>query len=316
VVAAVDERMSALCGAGCALLSMPLAAGFPRCYDAGMVTPAVPAPSRFRDDLRRIALVALGVVVVLLPFGLLLQRPLQQQQLTLIGGGDSLSLLLEGVGGGRVLVGGGASQADVPAALGRHFRPWDRRIDLLIIADRRDLPGATELVRRGMVREVATVGIYDQPAAALAMAALGAACTARDVPLRAIGIAERIAIGREPQIALIVAPPGDSEGVPTLHLEAGPFVAPVLVGAGAGDGPALGAILLRANREIYGLAAGSEARIIAAPASPPELEVADAEGRYLLIVGVGERATLVVEDGALRLRGGELDPLDAAAMRR
>jgi hypothetical protein len=281
-----------------------------------MVTPPVPAPSRLRDDLRLIALVAVCGVLFLLPVVLLAQRPPQRPQVTLIGNGDSLSLLLEGVDGGRVLVGGGATQADLPAALARHFTVWDRQIDLVIVADRRDLPGATELVRRGMVREVATVGIYDQLAAAPAMATLGEVCTARGVPLRAFGVAQQIAVGREPQIVLTVAPPDEDEAPPRLHLRAGMLDAPILVGAAADDGPALGAILLRANRESYGLAADTGTRLIAAPAPPTGLTVADTEGRYLLIVGAGDRATLVVEDDALRLRGGELDPLDVATLRR
>jgi hypothetical protein len=280
-----------------------------------MATPAAPAPSRLGADLRLIALVACCGVLLLLPVALLLQRPPQRPQVTLIGNGDSLSVLLEGAGGGRVLVGGGATQADLPAALARHLRVWDRRVDLLIVADRRDLPGATELVRRGMVREVATVGLYDQLAAASALAALGDACTARGVPLRAFGVAEQITIGREPQIALTIAPPDEDGLPPRLHLRAGVLVAPLLVGA-AGDGPALGAILLHANRESFGLAADGGARIIAAPEPPAGLTVSDTEGRYLLIVGAGDRATLVVEEGALRLRGGALDPLDVAALRR
>lgn len=275
-----------------------------------------PAPSRLRDDLRLIAIVAICTVLVVLPFVLHLQRPLSRPQVTLLGHGDSLSLLLEGAGGGRVLVGGGASQADIPAALARHFRPWDVRIDLLIVADRRDLPGATELVRRGMVREVATVGIYDQPAAAPAMATLNEVCRVREVPLRAFGQSQRIAIGGEPQLVLTVVPPGDADAPPRLHLQAGILAAPILIGADADDDPAIGAILLRANGENFGLAADSQARLIAAPAPPGDLDVADTEGRYLLIAGVGDRVTLVVEDGALRLRGGELDPLDVAALRR
>ena len=281
-----------------------------------MATPAAPAPSRLRADLRLIALVACCGVLLLLPVALLLQRPPQRPQVTLIGNGDSLSVLLEGAGGGRVLVGGGATQADLPAALARHLRVWDRRVDLLIVADRRDLPGATELVRRGMVREVATVGLYDQLAAASALAALGDACTARGVPLRAFGVAEQITIGREPQIALTIAPPDEDGLPPRLHLRAGVLAAPLLVGAAADDGPALGAILLRANGESFGLAIESGARIIAAPAHPADLDVPDAGGRHLLLVGAGDRATLVVEEGALRLRGGELDPLDVAALRR
>lgn len=281
-----------------------------------MDIPIVSSFARLRDDLRWVAIVGVCGALLLLPFVLLAQRPLQRPQVTLIGNGDSLSVLLEGAGGGRVLVGGGASQAEAPAALGRHFGIGDRRIDLVIVADRRDLPGATELVRRGMVREVATVGIYDQPAAAAALATLSDVCTAREVPLRAFGAAQRIEVGREARIALTVAPPVDADASPVLHLYAGVFDAPILVGPEADGDPALGAILLRANQEVYGIAAERGARLIAAPERPADLAVDGAEGRYLLVVGTGERATLAIEGAALRLGGAALLPLDEVALRR
>src|SRR4051812_34923105 len=107
-----------------------------------MVTPVGSTAARLRNDLRWIAIVGIVGALLLLPFVLLVQQPPARPQVTLIRNGDSLSVLLEGVGGGRVLVGSGASQADAPAALGRHFWFWDRQIDLVIVADRRDLPGA------------------------------------------------------------------------------------------------------------------------------------------------------------------------------
>lgn len=278
-----------------------------------MSAPPTATPASLRNDLRRIALLGLCGFVLLLPIVLLLQRPPKHPQVTLIGGGDSLSVLLEGAGGGRVLVGGGAAQSDVPAALGRQLWPWDRRIDLLLVADTRDLPGATELVRRGAVRAVATVGLTEQRTAAAGLATLRDVCAARKVALRAIEEAERIAIGRDPQLALTVTPPETPDLTPRLRLQAGALDAPIVVGAATGEGPALGAILLRATQESYWIAAGTEARLIAAPAPPGGVTVPALAGRYLLLLGAGERATLIVDERGLRLRGATFVSLDAPA---
>lgn len=280
-----------------------------------MATPPRRA-ARLLAGLRPVALVALCGVLLLLPLALLLQQPPRRSQVTLIGAGDSLSLLLEGAGGGRALVGGGAGQADLPAALGRHYWPWDRRLDLVIVADRRDLPGAAELVRRGLVRAIATVGLAERRDAAAGLAALRDVCAARGVPLRAIEAAERITIGREPSLALTIAPPEVAEAPPLLRLSLGAFDAPILAGAGTDGRPAVGAILLRANADSYRVAADSGARLIAAPAPPGGLVVAVPEGRYLLLPGAGERATLIADGATLRLRGASLVPLDAATLRR
>jgi len=278
-----------------------------------MSAPSTATPASLRHDLRRIALIGLCGFVLLLPLALLLQRPPKRPQVTLLGGTASLSVLLEGAGGGRILVGGGATQSDLPAALGRQFWPWDRRIDLLLVADLRDLPGATELVRRGAVRAVATVGLTEQRTAAAGLATLRDVCAARNVPLRAIEGSERIAVGRDPQLALTVTPPATPEMAPLLRLRVGLLDMPIVVGAAVGKDPALGAILLRANQDAYQLAAGTEARLIAAPAPPSAATIAALAGRYLLLLGSGERATLIVDERGLRLRGATLVSLDAPA---
>jgi hypothetical protein len=110
----------------------------------------VPAiPSTARHGLLLAALAAVLTLALLLILALLLDRPPGAPQLTFIGAGEALNVLAEGAGGGRVLIGGGANGSELPAALGRQFVPWRRGVDLLIVADRRDLTGATELVRRG-----------------------------------------------------------------------------------------------------------------------------------------------------------------------
>ncbi len=123
-----------------------------------MATTTAPAPAGPRGELARAALTALLALGLLLPFVLRDGTP-RAPRLTVFGGEDGLSLLLEGAGGGRVLLGGGGAQTEVGAQLGRRLRPWDRRLDLLLVADARDLPGAVDLVRHGDVRRVATLGL-------------------------------------------------------------------------------------------------------------------------------------------------------------
>lgn len=260
-------------------------------------------------------LCALLTIALGLPLALKLDRPPATPRLTIIGAADGLSLLLEGAGGGRLLLGGGAAQADLPAALGRHLPPWDGVVDLLLIVDRRDLPGATELVRRGRVRAVVTVGLGDGPGPA-ALAALRDTCAARGVPLRALVAAERIALGRDGGITLDVTPPATPEDAAAAILRAGPLHAAIITGPVPTADPLLGAIVLRANQEPYRAALVTEPRLVIAPA-PPELPgLPLPAGGQLLVVGPGERATLTIEGGALRLRGAGLAPLDAAAQRR
>lgn len=274
--------------------------------------PPAPAPASLRADLRRVALVALGAALLLLPLGLLAAQPPRRAQATVFGLGESVALLLEGAGGGRVLVGGGAGQADLPATLARHLRPWDCQIDLLIVADRRDLPGATELARRGVARAVATVGLADQRAAAPALAALRDACAARRIPLREVVAAERLAIGRGDALALTVAPPADPAEPPRLRLRLGPLDATY---PGAAADPTSGVILQRASADGYHLALDGPARLIVAPAPPTGTPAADAPGRYLLLLPPGDRATLIADGPTLRLRGARLTPLNLLAGR-
>src|SRR3569623_3628080 len=142
-------------------------------------TPAAPAALPSRSARRAVVYLVLAAaltIVLLLPPLLFFDRPPDEPRLTFIGADDGLSVLIEGAGGRRILIGGGSTKADVPAALGRQLRPWDSSVDLLLVTDRRDLPGATEVVRRGQAREVITTGLDDDRAAAAALAALRDTC--------------------------------------------------------------------------------------------------------------------------------------------
>jgi hypothetical protein len=267
---------------------------------AGM--PPVPVTS-WRQHLLRFVLAVMLTVALLTPPVLLIDRPPSSSQLTIIGTedgtGGALSLLLEGAGGGRVLIGGGASGADLPAALARTAPPWRDRVDLLLVVDARDLAGATELVRRGRVGQVATVGLTDERAAALI--ALRERCAANGVPLRVIGAGERIAIGREGALTLDVRP-GVADEPPTLALVAGGFSAAIVTGdATVQDTPSV-AIVPRGTLATYRAAIAAGPRLLVAPVPPTGGD--PAMTTQLLLVVPGQRVMLDAAGANLRLRGG------------
>jgi hypothetical protein len=279
------------------------------------VAPATPAKLPARHAAAWFLLATILTVVLLLPPLLLAARPPTTPRLTFIGAGDGLSVLIEGTGGGRLLIGGGSTQADLPAALSRQLHPWDSRVDLLLITDRRDLPGATELLRRGQAREVITVGLAGDRAAAAALTVLYDTCAARGVPVRALDATERLTIGRDNAVTLDVSPPTADDETATIRLVIGPLNALIVSGPGpAANAP--GAILLRASQEPYRAALSAEPRLIVAPEPPNQPGVPLPANSQLLLIAPGERATLTIEGQTLRLRGAELVPLDAAAQRR
>ncbi len=281
-----------------------------------------PAPNSTPTALparRTVALVAIGAVLIvaLLVVGeLLLSRPPSAPQLTLIGTGDALSILAEGAGGGRVLIGGGPNGADLPAALGRHFVPWRRDLDLLIVADRRDLPGATELVRRGQVRAVLLVGLDGERAAAAALVILHDACAARGVPVRVSAESERVTIGRGGALTLDIMPALTNDTGVQLRVQAGTLSAAIVTGT-AMPAPAQAVILPRAAAESYHAAFAVTPRLVVAPALPAaSVAVASAVDSQLLLVSPGLRATLSMTERGLSLRGATLTVLDTASMTR
>ena len=104
----------------------------------------------------------LAFVVVLaaaLPLGIGLNRPTGPARITVLPVGDGITYLIEDGDGRRILVGGGASDAAL-RAFSERTRPWDRRLDLLVLPPpfRDHLPGATELVRRTTVGRVIELG--------------------------------------------------------------------------------------------------------------------------------------------------------------
>jgi len=284
----------------------PAPAAVPSAGAGRVPTPPAAAPRR---QLLRVVLAAALTVVLLTPPALLIGRPPSAPQLTVIGTGTStnagngdgwaLSLLLEGAGGGRVLIGGGASGADLPAALARTAPPWRDRLDLLLVADARDLLGAIELVRRGRVSQVATVGLTNERDPDLL--ALRERCTASGVPLRVIEASERITIGRGGSLRLDVRP-GPPGGAATLVVQAGELSAAIISGADTGvRAPAL-VIVPHSSAERYRAALAGGPQLLVAPAAPTDGD--SAATTQLLLVAPGQQSTLTVAGTILHLRGG------------
>ncbi|HEY8600348.1 MAG TPA: hypothetical protein VIL85_18070 [Thermomicrobiales bacterium] len=265
---------------------------------------------------------ALATIVAMLLFGLLvvveslLDRPSVAPQLTFIGTDDALSVLVEGVGGGRVLIGGGPNGADLPAALGRHFVPWRRDLDLLIVADRRDLPGATELVRRGLVRAVLLVGLEEERAAATALVLLRDACVARGVSVRASAEPERVTIGRAGALTLDIVPALAVDNDAQVRVQVATLRATIVTGT-AVSSPSSTVILLRAAADPYRAALSAAPQLVVAPALPAASvsTTVSVDSRFLL-VAPGQRATLSVTDRGVSLRGATLTSLDTAGVSR
>ena len=262
----------------------------------------------------RAGVTAALALALLLPL-VLLDRPPARPRLTFIGGADGLSLLVEGAGGGRVVVGGGAAQTDVAAALGRLLRPWDRRLDLLLVADARDLPGAVDLVRYGDVRRVALLGLEGTRSGGPALAALREAAGQRGVPVEELAGGERIRVGADGGVLLDVLA-GQDEGA-TLRLSAGETVVAVVTGAVGAVEPAPLAVVLRAGQEPYRAALAAHPGLVIAPAPPAGQGAAEGSvATRLAIVGPGQRATLELGGRTLRLSGPEVQALATSTPRR
>ena len=282
--------------------------------DAPTPAPTPPAPRSWRREIARgIAVFAL-VVAVLLPI-VLLDRPPAAPRLTIIGS-DSLSVLLEGTGGGRVLIGGGGGLADVPAALGRQWWPWNRRLDLLVVLDPRDLPGATELARHGDVGAVALLmPAADQPASA-AQAALREVCARRAIPLEEVADGERVTLGRDASLVVDLAPALTSTTPASVRIAAGALALTIAQGNAALLAPVNGALAPRATQDNFRAAFATGATLLIATAPPATIPDQRPPGAYLLLVGPGERATLTIAGDTIRLRGPVPQPLDTASGQR
>jgi hypothetical protein len=276
--------------------------------------PTPPVPRSWRHEAVR-GLAVFGLALVILLPVVWLDRPPTAPRLTFIGG-EGLSMLLEGAGGGRVLIGGGGGLAEAPAALGRQWWPWNRQLDLLVVLDRRDLPGATELAWHGDVRAVALLGLADDQQASAALAALREACARRAIPLEEVTAGQRVTLGRDASLIVDLAPALTGTGSASVWIAAGPLALTIAGGGAATLAPVNGALVPRASQDAYRAAFATGATLLIAPASPTSLPDQIPPGAYLLLVGPGERATLTIFGNTMRLRGPVPQPLDNASAHR
>ena len=100
--------------------------------------------------------VALALV---LPLSIGLNRPAGPARITVLPTADAVTYLIEDGDGRRIIVGGGASDGAL-RAFSERTRPWDRRLDLLVLPPpfRDHLPGATDIVRRTQTGRVIELG--------------------------------------------------------------------------------------------------------------------------------------------------------------
>lgn len=94
-----------------------------------------------------------------LPLSIGLNRPSGPARITVLPTADAVTYLIEDGDGRRIIVGGGASDGAL-RAFSERTRPWDRRLDLLVLPPpfRDHLPGATDIVRRTQTGRVIELG--------------------------------------------------------------------------------------------------------------------------------------------------------------
>jgi len=107
----------------------------------------------------RNVLVFAAVLAVTVPAAWFAGQPTGQPRVTVLPTTDGPTYLIEDGAGRRVLIGGGDTGAALQSLADRAL-PWDRRVDLLVLAPpfAAHLTGATEVVRRADTRRVIELG--------------------------------------------------------------------------------------------------------------------------------------------------------------
>ena len=101
--------------------------------------------------------VALGLAVTVLVAGAVVAaRPAGVARITVLDVGQGDAILVEGSGGGRLLVDGGPDPTRLLIALDRRLPPWDRRIDAIVLSHPHEdhVAGLARLLERYRVRQV------------------------------------------------------------------------------------------------------------------------------------------------------------------
>jgi hypothetical protein len=105
------------------------------------------------------AIVFVALLAVLLPLGSRLTAASGPPRVTLLPTTDGISWLIEDGAGRRIIVGGGETDSAL-RALSERTKPWERRVDLLVLPPpfRQHLPGATEIVRHTDITRIFEIG--------------------------------------------------------------------------------------------------------------------------------------------------------------
>lgn len=262
-------------------------------------------------SLTRFAL-TFALVLVACLWLLEIDRPPAEPQLTISRAGAELIVLIEGRDGGRLLVGGGREYTSALAALGRALRPWDTRLDMMLVPTVSDLPAAIELARQGRLRAVALLPpVYSRPSVALNE--LRGVAASSNVTVHELDGDETLRVGAATPLAVELVPRPD--GSTGLLLHAGiPLVALSTDGSLPPAAPVV--VFMRTGATSYVAALQALPRLlVASSAPPPGLAMEGTRGARLLHLAEGERAVLVVAPPGIRVRGPVPQTLYAAGVR-
>jgi hypothetical protein len=146
-------------------------------------------------------LIAFNIAVVSVLVATLLERADTGDRVVV---GNTLDLLTSSIeiDDYRILVGAGPSRSHSADMVGRTTRPWDRRVDLLIIPgwDRQQATGAIGLIEREQIEGVVVVGI---PGAEPVWALLEREVDRADIPIRFLDGAHSLQVGDDLAITMV-----------------------------------------------------------------------------------------------------------------
>lgn len=227
-------------------------------------------------------------------------RPPADPQLTISRAGGDLVVLIEGRGGGRLLVGGGRDRTAAMSSLGRILRPWDTRLDMVLVAAVSDLPAAIDLARQGRVAMVALLPpVHSRPSVALDELRVVAAKAG--VAVNELAGDETLRVGAGPQLIVEFVPRPDGAIGMLLRTDV-PLVALSTDGSVPPAAPVV--VFTRTSATSYAAALQLLPKLLVAPSAPPVGREADgARDARLLYLADGERAVLVAAPPGIRLRG-------------
>lgn len=267
--------------------------------------------SAWRAILARFALTFALVLAVCL-WLLEIDRPPADPRLSISRAGGELVVLVEGRGRGRLLVGGGRDHAAAISTLGSALRPWDTRLDMVLVPAATDLPAAIELARQGRVGTVALLPpVYSGPSVALDE--LRGVAARAGVTVQELAGDETLRIGTGAPLVVELLPRSDGATGILVRTDV-PLVALSTDGTLPPAAPVV--VLMRNAASSYAAALQSLPKLVVAPSAPPPgLTLADARDAQLLQLAEGERAVLVAAPPGIRLRGPAPRPLYAAGVR-